>query len=83
MTLTELAARLARRWRVLLTGTLVGLLVGVTVHLALPVRYEATAVVLVDAGDPSRVDMAAEAAVASSRRDASAPRPSTPWASPG
>ncbi|WP_162248875.1 Wzz/FepE/Etk N-terminal domain-containing protein [Aeromicrobium sp. Root472D3] len=68
LTLTELAARLARRWRMLLTGTLVGLLVGVAVHLALPTRYQATAVVLVDAGDPSRVDMAAEAAVASSRR---------------
>jgi uncharacterized protein involved in exopolysaccharide biosynthesis len=68
LTLTELAARMARRWRVLLGGAVTGLLVGVAAHLALPVRYEATAVVFVDAADPSRVDMTAEAAVASSRR---------------
>jgi uncharacterized protein involved in exopolysaccharide biosynthesis len=68
LTLTELAARLARRWRALVAGALLGLLTGVAVHVVLPERYAATAVVFVDATDPSRVDMTAEAAVASSRR---------------
>ncbi|WP_199715988.1 Wzz/FepE/Etk N-terminal domain-containing protein, partial [Aeromicrobium endophyticum] len=68
LTLTELIARLACRWRVLAAGALVGLAAGVSAHLLLPERYEATAVVFVDAADPSRVDMTAEAAVASSRR---------------
>ena len=68
LTLTELAARLARRWRVLLAGAALGLLTGSAVHAVLPERYDATAVVLVDAADPVRVDMTAEAAVASSRR---------------
>ncbi len=68
LTLTELAARLARRWRVLVVGGVVGLMTGLAVHVVLPVRYAATAVVFVDAADPARVDMTAEAAVASSRR---------------
>lgn len=68
LTLTELIARTACRWRVLAAGALVGLAVGVSAHLLLPERYEATAVVFVDAPDPSRVDMTAEAALASSRR---------------
>jgi uncharacterized protein involved in exopolysaccharide biosynthesis len=68
LTLTELIVRMTSRWRVLAAGSLLGALAGLTVHLALPERYEATAVVFVDAPDPSRVDMTAEAAVASSRQ---------------
>jgi uncharacterized protein involved in exopolysaccharide biosynthesis len=68
LTLTELAGRMTRRWRVIAAASLVGLAVGVVAHVLLPERYEATAVVFVDAPDPSRVDMTAEAALASSRR---------------
>lgn len=68
LTLTELVARMADRWRLLAAGALVGATAGVGTHLVLPERYEATAVVFVDAPDPSRVDMVAEAAVADSRR---------------
>lgn len=68
LTLTELAGRMTRRWRVLAAASLAGLAVGVVAHVLLPERYEATAVVFVDAPDPSRVDMTAEAALASSRR---------------
>ena len=68
LTLTELAARMAQRWRVLVVGALLGLMSGVVAHVALPTRYEATAVVFVDAAETDRIDMTAEAAVASSRR---------------
>lgn len=68
LTLTELGSRLARRWRTLLAGTLVGAALGVVVVLVAPTRFEATTVVHVDAADPARVDMAAEQAVATSRR---------------
>jgi uncharacterized protein involved in exopolysaccharide biosynthesis len=68
LTLTELVRRMTSRWRVLAAGAVVGLATGAAVHVVLPHPYEATAVVFVDAADPSRVDMTAEAAVASSRR---------------
>jgi uncharacterized protein involved in exopolysaccharide biosynthesis len=68
LTLTELGARMARRWRTLLVGALVGLALGAAAHAALPTRYEAITVVHVDAADPAQVDMAAEQAVATSRR---------------
>lgn len=68
LTLTELAARTSRRWRTLVAGLLAGLAVGVTAHVAMPSRYEAIAVLRVDAADPALVDMTAEEAVAMSRR---------------
>lgn len=68
LTLTELAGRMARRWPTILVGACTGLLLGVALHLALPTRYEAVAVVRVVGADPDRVDMAAEEALASSRR---------------
>lgn len=68
LTLTELAARVTRRWRTLTAGLLVGLVLGVAVQIALPTRFEAVAVLRVDAADPTLVDMTAEAAVATSRR---------------
>jgi uncharacterized protein involved in exopolysaccharide biosynthesis len=68
LTLTELAARIARHWRTVVAGVLAGLVVGATVHSVLPIRYEAVSVVRVDAADPDHVDMTAEAAVAESRR---------------
>jgi uncharacterized protein involved in exopolysaccharide biosynthesis len=66
LTLSELTARTARRWRTVLGGVLAGLLVGTVVHLTVPARYEA--VLRVDAADPALVDMTAEEAVATSRR---------------
>jgi uncharacterized protein involved in exopolysaccharide biosynthesis len=68
LTLTELAARTGRRWRTLVVALLVGLLLGVAAHVAMPTRYEAVAVLRVDAVDPTLVDMTAEEAVATSRR---------------
>jgi uncharacterized protein involved in exopolysaccharide biosynthesis len=68
LTLSELTARTARRWRTVLGGVLAGLLVGTVVHLTVPARYEAVAVLRVDAADPALVDMTAEEAVATSRR---------------
>lgn len=68
LTLTELAGRTARRWRTLVAGLLVGLVVGATAQWAMPTRFEAVAVLRVDAADPALVDMTAEEAVASSRR---------------
>ena len=68
LTLTELAARTLRRWRTLVAAPLVGLLLGVVAHVAMPTRYEAIAVLRVDAADPALVDMTAEEAVATSRR---------------
>jgi capsular polysaccharide biosynthesis protein len=68
LTLTELGTRLASRWRVLMIGLTTGLLAGVGVLLVLPPRYAATTVLLVDAPEPTRIDMTAEVAIASSRR---------------
>jgi uncharacterized protein involved in exopolysaccharide biosynthesis len=68
LTLTELIARTTHRWRTLVAGLLIGVAIGVAGHLAMPTRYEAVAVLRVDAADPSVVDMTAEAAVATSRR---------------
>lgn len=68
LTLTELGARIARRWRTLLVAVLAGTTLGVAVHAAVPTRYEATTLVSVDAADPTLVDMAAEEAIATSRR---------------
>jgi uncharacterized protein involved in exopolysaccharide biosynthesis len=68
LTLTELIGRTTHRWRTLVAGLLIGVAIGVAGHLAMPTRYEAVAVLRVDAADPSVVDMTAEAAVATSRR---------------
>lgn len=68
LTLTDLLARLAHRWRLLAAGTLCGIVLGTALTAVVPAHYAATSVVLVDATDPARIDMAAEAAVASSRR---------------
>ncbi len=68
MTLTELVRRGRVGWRRLAAGALAGGLLATTVHLALPPRFEAVAVVRVDAPAPEQVDMVAEQAVASSRR---------------
>ncbi|WP_159085796.1 hypothetical protein [Aeromicrobium chenweiae] len=68
LTLTELARRMSRRWPTILAGACAGLVLGLAVHVVLPTRYEAVAVLRVDAPDPARVDMAAEEALASSRR---------------
>ncbi|MCW2769454.1 MAG: hypothetical protein JWR27_887 [Aeromicrobium sp.] len=68
LTLSELGARLARRWRTLAVGAVTALFVAVAVHVALPARYAAVTVVHVEAGDPDRVDMTAEESLASSRR---------------
>ena len=68
MTLTELLRRGRAGWRRLAAGAVVGGLVAAAVHLALPTRFEAVAVVRVDAPAPEQVDMVAEQAVASSRR---------------
>jgi capsular polysaccharide biosynthesis protein len=68
LTLTELGARMAHRWRTLVAGGVVGLVLAAAGQAALPTRYEATTVVHVDAGDPAQVDMAAERAVVLSRR---------------
>jgi uncharacterized protein involved in exopolysaccharide biosynthesis len=68
LTLTELIARTTHRWRMLVAGLLIGTGVGVAAHLAMPTRFEAVAVLRVDAADPSVIDMTAEAAVATSRR---------------
>lgn len=68
LTLTELSRRTARRWRTLVVGACVGLAAGVAMHVVIPTRFEAVAVVRVDAADPALVDMAAEEALASSRR---------------
>lgn len=68
LTLTELARRMARRWPTMLAGACAGLVLGLVTHVLLPTRYEAVAVVRVDGPDPARIDMAAEEALASSRR---------------
>ncbi|MET0447367.1 MAG: hypothetical protein ABW004_03130 [Aeromicrobium sp.] len=68
LTLTELVARTTRRWRTLTAGLLVGLVLGATAQAVMPTRFEAVAVLRVDAADPALVDMTAEEAVATSRR---------------
>lgn len=68
LTLTELSARIACRWRTLVLGALAAAMLAVGTHFAMPTRYEAVTVVHVDAADPSLVDMATEEAVVTSRR---------------
>lgn len=68
LTLTELIARIARRWRILVAGGAVGLLAGVIAQQVIAPQYEATTVLFIDAPTPDHVDMAAEQAVAVSRR---------------
>lgn len=68
LTLTELGARIARRWPTIALGALAGMLLATGLQLAIPARYEAVTVVHVDAAEPDLVDMAAEEAVATSRR---------------
>lgn len=66
--MTELGARIARRWRIVALGALAAAVLAALIQLAMPTRFEAVAVVHVDAPDPSLVDMATEEAVATSRR---------------
>lgn len=68
LTLTDICARLARRRRTLAVGALLGLTLGGLLAVAMPTRYAATTVLFVDSAEPSRIDMAAEVAVATSRR---------------
>ncbi len=68
LTLTELVVRMARRWRILVAGAAAGLLVGAVAQHVMTTRYEATTVLFVDAATPDRIDMAAEEALATSRR---------------
>lgn len=68
LTLTELVGRIARRWPTIAVGACAGLVLCLAVHLLLPTRYEAVAVVRVDGPEPDAVDMAAEEALATSRR---------------
>jgi succinoglycan biosynthesis transport protein ExoP len=68
LTLTELGARMARCWRTLVIGLVMGVALGGTLHLVWPTQFRAVTVIRVDADDPDQVDMAAERAVAVSRR---------------
>lgn len=68
LTLTDLGRAMRRRWRTLVAGSLAGAAAGLAVGAALPTTYTAQAVVQVEAPDPALVDMAAEEAVATSRR---------------
>ncbi len=66
--LTDLLAAWRRGWRVLLAGSAAGALLGVVAWLAVPDPYQAVTVVQVESVDPQQVDMAAEEAIATSRR---------------
>ncbi len=68
LTLTELGARIAQRWRTVLLGALAAAVLAGATQLAMPARFEAVAVVHVDSVDPDLVDMAAEEAIVTSRR---------------
>lgn len=68
LTLTELSARIACRWRTIVLAASVAAVLTAGMHVVIPPRYEAVTVVHVDAADPGVVDMATEEAVASSRR---------------
>lgn len=68
LTLTQLGACVTRRWRIVVLGCALAAVIGAGVHSAMPERYEAVAVVHVDAADPEQIDMATEEAVATSRR---------------
>lgn len=68
LTLTELGARIARRWRIIALGAIAAAMLAAGIHLAIPAHYEAVTVVHVDAADPGLIDMPTEEAVVSSRR---------------
>lgn len=68
LTLTELGARVARRWRIIALGAIAAGMLAAGIQLAIPERYEAVTVVHVDAADPNLIDMPTEEAVVSSRR---------------
>ncbi|MGJ9421344.1 hypothetical protein [Aeromicrobium sp. CF3.5] len=66
--LTDLFAAWRQGWRVLLAGSAAGALVGIAAWLVIPAPYEAVTVVQVESAEPQQLDMAAEEAIASSRR---------------
>ncbi len=68
LTLTDLCAAWRCRWRTLAAGLLIGMMIAATAHLVTSGSYAAVAVVQVESSDPDLVDMAAEEAVATSRR---------------
>lgn len=76
LTLSDLARALGRRWRLLLSGALTGIVGGLALHVLVPQTYSATASVRVEATGvdplaqpgPDPVDMATEESIAASRR---------------
>lgn len=68
LTLTDLLGAWRRRWRTLLAGVVIGVAVAAAATLALTDSYQAVTVVQVESPEPNLVDMAAEEAVATSRR---------------
>lgn len=68
LTLTDLIGAWRRRWHLLAGGLLIGALVATAVPLAMADTYRAVTVVQVESAEPDLVDMAAEEAVATSRR---------------
>ncbi len=68
LTLTDLFRAWHRRWRTLAAGLVVGAALGAAGNLVPPDSFEAVTIVQVESADPDLVDMAAEEAVATSRR---------------
>lgn len=68
LTLTDLLSAWHRRWRTLAAGLVIGATLGAAGHLVPADSFEAVTVVQVESADPDLVDMAAEEAVATSRR---------------
>lgn len=66
--LSDLLATWRRRWRTLAAGLVVGAALGAAGHLIQADSFEAVTVVQIESTDPDLVDMAAEEAVATSRR---------------
>jgi uncharacterized protein involved in exopolysaccharide biosynthesis len=68
ITLTELLTTCRSRWRVLAAAVAVGTVLGALAAATAPTTYRVVAVVQVESPEPDLVDMAAEEAVATSRR---------------
>ena len=66
--LTDLIARWRQGWRTVAAGAVVGTLTGVGAWAVVPAPYEAVTVVQVESANPGQLDMAAEEAIATSRR---------------
>jgi hypothetical protein len=66
--LTDLLRAWRSRWLTLLGGIIAGATLGLSAWLLVPAPFEATTVVQVESADPEHVDMAAEEAIATSRR---------------